>query len=171
MDNPNKKIIIITRSPEQYSDITNLDITIEEDFDNKTIEDYKGSIIVFDDMLDSNQKLIDPFFTRGRHRDCDVYYLVQSYFDLPKRTIRNNLNIVVLLKQTLKDVENLYCDIAGFDMSFDEWKIICKDAWCDEYNYLKINNLNKKMTAIVCAMNPVKCTKFMSPKLIHFNFL
>ena len=23
-------------------------------------------------MLDTNQKLIDPFFTRGRHKDIDV---------------------------------------------------------------------------------------------------
>ena len=30
-------------------------------------------------MLDSNQKLIDPFFTRGRQNDSDVYYLSQSY--------------------------------------------------------------------------------------------
>ena len=49
-------------------------------------------------MLDSNQKLI-----------------AQSYFDLPKRTIRNS-NIIILFQQTLKDVEHIYRDIAGFDM-------------------------------------------------------
>ena len=94
--------------------------------------------------LDSNQKLIDPFFTRGRHSDIDVYYLSQSYFDLPKRTIRNNSNIVILFKQTLKDVENLYRDIAGFDMSYDEFKKLCKESWSGEYNYLKINRQNNK---------------------------
>ena len=151
IDHPNKEIIIITRSPEQYSEIKNkkdsdldLDITIEDDFESKSIDDFNDCIIVFDDMLDSNQKLIDPFFTRGRHRGCDVYYLAQSYFDLPKRTIRNNSNIVILFKQTLKDVEHLYRDIAGFDMSYDEFKKLCKEAWGDEYNYLKINRQNKK---------------------------
>ena len=89
IDDPDKKIVIITRSPEQYSDI-DLDIEIENDFENKSISDFEDCIIVFDDMFDSNQKLIDPFFTRGRHRNCDVYYLSQSYFDLPKRSIRNN---------------------------------------------------------------------------------
>ena len=91
---------------------------------------------VFDDMLDTSQKLIDPFFTRRRHNDLDVYYLSQSYFDLPKRTIRNNSNIIIVFQQTLKDVEHIYRDIAGFDMSYDEFKSLCKEAWRDKYNYL-----------------------------------
>ena len=142
-DNPDQKIIIITRSPEQYSNL-DLDFEIDEDFESKTINDYENCIIVFDDMLDTNQKLIDPFFTRGRHSDIDVYYLAQSYFDLPKRSIRNNSNIVILFKQTLKDVENLHRDIAGFDMSYDEFKKLCKESWTDEYNYLKIMRQNNK---------------------------
>ena len=58
-------------------------------------------------MLDSNQKQIDPIFTRGRHNDLDFYYLLQSLFDLPKRTFRNNLIIITLFLQTLKDVEHI----------------------------------------------------------------
>ena len=79
-------------------------------------------------MLVSNQKRIDPIFTRGRHNDLDVYYLAQSYFDLPKRTIRNNSNIIILFQQTLKDVQHIYTDIAGFDMSYDEFKSLCREA-------------------------------------------
>ena len=103
-------------------------------------------------MLDSNQKLIDPFFTEGRHKDLDVYYLAQSYFDLPKRTIRNNSNIIILFQQTLKDVEHIYRDIAGFDMSYDEFKGLCREAWKEKYNYLKINRLEDK-TKRYCICN------------------
>ena len=35
-------------------------------------------------------------------------------------------------------------------MSYDEFKKLCKESWTDEYNYLKINRLNKKMIAIQC---------------------
>ena len=80
---------------------------------------HRGCCVVFHDMLDSNQKLIDPFFTRGRHKLCDVYYLSQSYFDVPKKTIRNFSNLMILFQQTLKDGEHIYRDIAGFDMSHD----------------------------------------------------
>ena len=122
LNNPEQKICIITRSPEQYNKIEIEDVSVEEDLGDKSIQDFQNCCVVFDDMLDSNQKLIDPFFTRGRHNDLDVYYLSQSYFDLPKRTIRNNSNIIILFQQTLKDVEHIYRDIAGFDMSNDEFK-------------------------------------------------
>ena len=139
-----KEIHIITRSPNQYEDFELEYIVIEEHLEDKSIQDFQNCCVVFDDMLDSNQKLIDPFFTRGRHNDLDVYYLSQSYFDLPKRTIRNNSNIIILFQQTLKDVEHIYRDIAGFDMSYDEFKSLCREAWKEKYNYLLINRLEDK---------------------------
>ena len=144
LDNPEQKICIITRSPEQYNKIEIEDVSVDENLEDKSIQDFQNCCVVFDDMLDSNQKLIDPFFTRGRHNDLDVYYLSQSYFDLPKRTIRNNSNIIILFQQTLKDVEHIYRDIAGFDMSYDEFKELCREAWRDKYNYLLINRLEDK---------------------------
>ena len=144
LDNPEQKICIITRSPEQYNKIEIEDVSVEEDLGDKSIQDFQNCCVVFDDMLDSNQKLIDPFFTRGRHNDLDVYYLSQSYFDLPKRTIRNNSNIIILFQQTLKDVEHIYRDKAGFDMSNDEFKSLCREAWRDNYNYLLINRFEDK---------------------------
>ena len=144
LDNPEQKICIITRSPEQYNKIEIEDVSVEEDLGDKSIQDFQNCCVVFDDMLDSNQKLIDPFFTRGRHNDLDVYYLSQSYFDLPKRTIRNNSNIIILFQQTLKDVEHIYKDIAGFDMSYEEFKSLCREAWRDNYNYLLLNRLEDK---------------------------
>ena len=106
-----KQIQIFTRSPEQYKDVGMKldvwDLVVEEDLGDKSIQDFQNCCVVFDDMLDSNQKLIDPFFTRGRHKLCDVYYLSQSYFEVPKRTIRNNSNIIILFQQTLKDVEHI----------------------------------------------------------------
>ena len=141
LDNPEQKICIITRSPEQYNKIEIEDVSVEEDLEDRSIQDFQNCCVVFDDMLDTSQKLIDPFFTRGRHNDLDVYYLSQSYFDLPKRTIRNNSNIIILFQQTLKDVEHIYRDIAGFDMSYDEFKELCREAWKEKYNYLLINRL------------------------------
>ena len=82
-----KQIKITTRSPEQYSNFELEDtegalqaellrcVSVGEDLSDKSIQDYQNCCVVFDDMLDSNQKLIDPFFTRGRHNDLDVYYL------------------------------------------------------------------------------------------------
>ena len=133
-----RQIRVITRSPEQYEGLLE-DVSVEENVED--LEMYRGCCRVFDDMLDSNQKLIDRFFTRGRHNLCDVDYLSQSFFDVPKKTIRNNSKIIILLQQTLKDVEHIYRDIAGFDMYYDEFKELCREAWKEKHNYLLINRL------------------------------
>ena len=93
LDDPSRQIRIITRSREQYKRLQLKDVSVEENVVD--LELYRGCCVVFDDMLESNQKLIDPPFTRGIHKLCDVHYLSQSYFDVPKHTIRNNSNIIL----------------------------------------------------------------------------
>ena len=93
------------------------------------IQDYHNACDVFVEALDTSQKLINPCFARRRHHVCDVHYGSQSYFGLPRRTIRNNSNIIILFQQTLKDVEHIYRDNAGFDMSYEEFKQLCREAW------------------------------------------
>ena len=144
LEDPEKQVRIITRSPEQYEDVELYIQGIEVEENVGDLEEYRGCCVVFDDMLDSNQKLIDPFFTRGRHKSCDVYYLCQSYFDAPKKTVRNNSNIIILFQQTLKDVEHIHRDISGFDMSYEEFKSLCREAWNENFNYLLINRLEDK---------------------------
>ena len=36
-------------------------------------------------MLDTNQKAIDLFLAKGRHKNLIVYYLPISYFDILKK--------------------------------------------------------------------------------------
>ena len=115
-------------------------------------------------MLDDNQKLIDPFFTRRRHKDLDVFHSSQSYFDLHKRTIRIKSNLIIkIFQQTIKDVEPLYRDIAGFDMSFDEWETLCRDAWRVKYNYLILNKLKDdgKSKYVICNESNPECIVFI----------
>ena len=71
-----RPIHIITRSPNQYANYkTSNEI--------KPINKYKGSVVIFDDMLGArNSSQIDEFFTRGRHENLDVSYISQRYFGL-----------------------------------------------------------------------------------------
>ena len=78
------------------------------------LNDYRRDLSVFGDMLDSNQKAIDPFSTGGRHKKSHNYYLSRSCFKLLKRTIRKNSNKKTLFGETLKDVENNQRDLAGY---------------------------------------------------------
>ena len=137
MDNQ-RPIHIITRSPNQYPNYkTSSDI--------KPINKYKGSVVIFDDMLwAKNSSQIDEFFTRDRHEDLDVYYISQSYFALPRKSIRNNSDRLILFKQTLRDVQSMYYDIGAYDMNYDEFKEMCHKAWDEKYNYLCIDMTKNK---------------------------
>ena len=54
-----------------------------------SLDDYENKTIVFDDMLGSKEtKDFDDFCIRGRQQNLDIYYISQSWYDLPKNTIR-----------------------------------------------------------------------------------
>ena len=128
-----RPIHIITRSPNQYPNYkTSNEI--------EPINKYKGSVVIFDDMLGArNCSEIDEFFTRGRHENLNVYYISQSYFVLPRQSIRNNSDRLILFKQSLRDVQSMYYDIGAYDMNYSEFKEMCHEAWDEKFNYLCID--------------------------------
>ena len=134
-----ESIFIITKLINQYPNIK-----AQTSDEIQPLENYENNTVVFDDMLLSKQSSdIDLFFTRGRHHLIDIYYISQSYFHLPKNTIRNNSNIINLFKQTLRDIILLFHDIAGLDMNLEEWKSLCRKAWENDYDYLQIDRFAK----------------------------
>ena len=153
-----RDIYIITKSPpEQY---TNSKIKFKEISDEiKPLNEYENSIIVFVDILgSSNSRFIDQFFIRGRHNNLDLYYLSQSYFDLPKRTLRNNSIKIILFNQTLKDIEHIYRDVASYVTNYDEFKELCKKSWEEDYNYLYLDRFKKRDQGKYCICNESKKT-------------
>ena len=75
-----------------------------------------------DDMLDSNQSLMDQFSLK-EHTFCVmfiIYHKVTSiYLNAPYVTYQISL---ILFQRTWKDVAHIYENIAGFDVSYGEWK-------------------------------------------------
>ena len=83
------------------------------------------------------------YFIRRKHNNVEFYYQSQSYFDLPKRTIRNNSKKILLFHQILKDNENIYRHFGGYDMSYDNFNHLCRKTWTEKYNYLSIDKSKK----------------------------
>ena len=147
-----RPIHIIIRSPNQYPNIkTSNEI--------KPKNKYKGSVVIFDDKLGArNGSQIDEFFTRGRHEDLEVYYISQSYFALPRQSIRSNSDRLKLFKQTLRDVQSMYYDIGAYDMKYDEFKEMCHKAWSERFNYLCIDMTKNRNEGKYCIFNESKNT-------------
>ena len=145
--------IIAKPPPEQYCNCKIKLIEFKDE--NRSLIEYEdGGVIVFDDILgSSNGKYTDQFFIRGRQKNCDIYYLPQSYFDLAKRTIQKTSNKIILYKQTLKDIENIYRDVGGYDMSQDDFKQLCRKSCEEEYNYLCLDNSKRRDPGTYCIFN------------------
>ena len=153
---PDRNIYIFTKSPpEKY---TNSKIKIKEINDEfKHLNEYENGIIGFDGFLgSSSNRFLDQFFIRGRHNNLDIYYLSQSYFDLPKRTIGEKSIKTLLFNQTKKDMEHIYRDVAGFDKSYDEFKKLCRKSWEEVYIHLFIDRSKKRDQGRYCICNESK---------------
>ena len=133
-----RPIHIKTRLPNQYPKYK----TCTE---IKPMNKYKGSVVIFDDMLGAKKSSqIDEFFIRERHEDLGVNYNSQTYFALPRQSIRDNSDRLILFKQTLRDVRIMYQDVGAFDMKYDEFKEICRVAWGEKFNNLCIDRTRKE---------------------------
>ena len=88
---------------------------------------------------------------------------------MPKRTIRNNSNKIILFNQTLKDIEHIYRDVAGYDMNYDEFKDLCRKSREEDYNYLYIDRSKKRDQGKYCICNESKKTYIeATPQTKHF---
>ena len=127
--------------PNQVSPINQrITITMENKFDkimnpfdlNKT----KKSLIIFDDCVtEKNQEVMSAYFTRGRHNNCKSFYLSQSWFDLPKKTIRNNSNFIILFKLNKRDKDLIYSDLFSNTLEKDEFNFTINSQWKEKYKY------------------------------------
>ena len=76
--------------------------------------------------------------------DLDIYQLSHSCFDLPKKTNRNNGDIMIFFKQTRKNGETKECwyvykTNAVVEILFLKFNAVC--CWEEDYNSLKVKGL------------------------------
>ena len=90
----------------------------------------------------TRQKLI----TRGRHNNCDTIYISQNYFRLPRQTIRENANFIILFPQDAKNLTHIYADHCDGDMSIEEFKKFCRRVWSTaKHNFVTIDLTSDKL--------------------------
>lgn len=102
-------------------------------------EAKENSIFIFDDVACDKQDKIRAYFSMGRHRNVDSFYLTQTYTRIPKHLIRDNANVLVLFKQDEVNLKHVYDEHVNTDMRFEEFKEMCRRCWNDgKYNPLII---------------------------------
>ena len=68
------------------------------------ISPYKAqanSIFIFDDIACEKQTNVKSFYCIGRHKKVDCFYLCQSYAQVPKHLVRDNVNFLIIFRQEI----------------------------------------------------------------------
>ena len=102
------------------------------------LDKSKKNLVIFDDCVNErNQTVMDSYYTRGRHSSCNCIYLSQSYFQLPRRSIRNNANTFILFKLNSIDINNFWRDNCSTLCSKKEFGDYMKHT-TEKYKYIVV---------------------------------
>ena len=105
----------------------------------EVLDKDKTHIVVFDDVMNEDQKVMTDYFCRGRHNNVNAFYLCQSLHQLKKHGIRQNANIFILFHQDKKTVKYFYETHISGDMGLEEFEKLCDKEWSKKYGYIVIN--------------------------------
>jgi hypothetical protein len=117
--------------PEDILYLSNSDIIDLDDIDSS-----KQNIVIFDDFICEDQKEITKYFMQGRHKNCCVIYLSQSYYKTPK-DIRINCSHYILFDSPSKRENDMICREQLIDR--DSYQ----NATKEKYSFLYIDKPNK----------------------------
>ena len=106
--------------------------------DPKTLDSRLKNLLILDDCYLGKQSKAQAYYTRGRHQGCDCLYISQNYFALPRNSVRENSNLIILFPQNSKSVEHIYRDHCT-DISFQEFKELCDTIWATKFNFITID--------------------------------
>ena len=97
-------------------------------------------LVIFDDYVcDKHQRQIIDYFIQGRHKNCSVIYLSQSFYKTPK-DIRLNCSHYCLYEfPSSREVNRISAEL-GID------KVMYKEATKKPFSFLYVNKPNKTIS-------------------------
>ena len=104
------------------------------------------NLLIQDDCFLGKQNKTKAYYTRGRHNNCDTFYISQHYFRPPRQTIRENANLIILFPQVAKNLIHIHADHCDDDMTIEEFKKFCRYVWSEEkHNFVTIDLTSGKL--------------------------
>ena len=112
--------------------------------DPRDINTEDKNLMIFDDLLLERQNKCKCYYIRGRNSNVDCFYLSQNYFKLCRQIIRENTNFICLFPQDLKNINHIYNDHVGDDMTREEFGKFCRECWKKRYGFAVIDLTSEK---------------------------
>ena len=103
---------------------------------DKLPKDLK-KLMIFDDVR-AKEPVINEYYCRGRHNNCNMIYLNQNLFSLDRQIVRENCNLFI------------FDFFTNVELSYNDFANICNKVWKEPYNYVVIDitknkNINGKL--------------------------
>ena len=108
--------------------------------DPSTLDPMQKNLMLLDDCFLGKQNKAESYYTRGRHNNCNTIYIAQNYFRLPRHTVRENSNFIILFPQDVKNLTHIHADHCASDISLSEFKQFCHGVWSGgTHNFVTID--------------------------------
>ena len=145
-----EKLYIIGPTRDQYEGVERTN-----DADVEFVKDIKDSpspnqlpkdlkkLMIFDDVR-AKEPIINEYFCRGRHNNCNMIYLNQNLFTIDRPSVRKNCNLFILFEQRGKVLTSIYQDFNNVEFSYNNFANICNWVWKKPYDYIVIDITNNK---------------------------
>ena len=111
--------------------------------DPKDLDATEKNLLILDDCFLGPQNKAEAFYTRGRHSNCDTIYISQNYFRLPRQTIRENANFIILFPQDNRNLNFIHADHCS-DISIQEFKDFCQKVWTSHHHNFVVIDLTSQ---------------------------
>ena len=101
--------------------------------------------MIIDDVR-ANEPVINEYFCRGRHNNCNMIYLNQNLFTIDRQSVRENCNLFILVEQRGKVLISIYQDfLNNVKFSYNDFANICNKVWKEPCFYIVVDiTKNKK---------------------------
>ena len=136
--------------------------------DPSLLNDQHKNLMIFDDCILERQNKCQSFYTRGRHSNCDSFYISQNYFKLDRQTIRENSNLIILFPQNPKNLQHIHADHCN-ELAFQDFKDFCNLVWSEPFNFvtLDLSNVERKYRQNLDRLFDPKTMAFKDDKMVQ----
>ena len=109
--------------------------------DPSSYDPTKNNLLVLDDVMLGPQNRAEAMFTRGRHNGLHCIYITQSYFRLPRQSLRENSSLFIFFMQDKKNLIHIFNDhCACDDLTFDRFVNFCNTVWREcKHNFVTLD--------------------------------
>src|SRR5829696_261745 len=145
---------LMSKVTSETSNSREITITMSSEFesipDPTKLDRNKKNLIVFEDCKSLNhmQPVINYYMTSGRQASCNAIILYQGYTSLKAAgDIRENLNVIVFLNQTLKQLSVLYDILGAGSMNKFQFTTFASNAFqkYDGHGHIAFNLQTRKL--------------------------